>query len=69
MSGNVWEWCQDCFSTYSSNALASFKGATGSLRVFRGGGWYDSAGGGRVSSRNFDTPTFRQSNLGFRLAL
>ena len=70
MSGNVFEWCQDWFGTYSSSAQTNPTGpASGSSRVFRGGSWDGTAGGCRVSFRNDYTPTFYNSNLGLRLAL
>jgi formylglycine-generating enzyme required for sulfatase activity len=44
MSGNVWEWVNDRFGDYTAAAKVNPKGApSGSSRVFRGGGWYDSA--------------------------
>ena len=70
MSGNVHEWCQDWFGTYSSSAQTNPTGpASGSNRVFRGGSWYSNAGYCRVSSRYYITPTYYYNNLGFRLAL
>jgi formylglycine-generating enzyme required for sulfatase activity len=69
MSGNVWEWCSDCYGSYSSSAQQDPAGASsGSDRVSRGGSWSGTAGRCRVASRNYDTPGDRYRNLGFRLA-
>ena len=70
MSGNVWEWCQDCFGTYSNSSQVNPTGAnSGSKRVIRGGCWYYSAGCCRSSYRDYNTPGSRFDNLGFRLVL
>ena len=69
MSGNVWEWCQDRYGGYSSNAQANPTGPTsGSSRVNRGGSWDDGATYCRSANRNSYTPAYRSSNLGLRLA-
>jgi len=42
MHGNVWEWCQDYFSTYPGGQAVDPQGpATGSNHVLRGGSWYN----------------------------
>ena len=67
MSGNVNEWCQDLYGSYSS---ASQRNHTGkSFRVFRSGCWFNYASSCRVSSRGNLIQGGRGGNLGFRLAL
>lgn len=70
MSGNVWEWCQDRYGDYSSSSQRNPMGpSSGSIRVFRGGGWYFIAKRCRVSSRYRYYSDYRESGLGLRLAL
>ena len=70
MSGNVGEWCSDCYGDYSSSAQTNPKGASsGSYRVVRGGGWFRSARYCRVTFRSLNAPSDRSDDLGLRLAL
>jgi len=56
MSGNVWEWCWDLWSTTSVN------------RVVRGGGWDGDGQVLRSAGRGGSWPGNRGSILGFRLS-
>ena len=70
MSGNVLEWCQDWYSSYSSESQTNPTGpASGSNRVYRGGCWNSDARGCRVSKRTFSPPMNTIYHLGLRLVL
>jgi formylglycine-generating enzyme required for sulfatase activity len=70
MSGNLWEWCSDIYSSYSSDDLVVDPvGPSGSSssRVLRGGNWGNLAGGCRVSSRDSHSTGGRDNSVGFRV--
>ena len=73
MSGNVLEWCQDFYGSYSSDAQTDPTGPTsstlGPARVSRGGYWKDDAKSSRVSKRYGVTPSYPIYYQGLRLAL
>jgi sulfatase modifying factor 1 len=69
MAGNVREWVADWDGDYPTGSVSDPTGASaGHARVFRGGGWLDSAEVARVAYRYRRGPANRFDHLGFRLA-
>lgn len=70
MSGNVFEWCQDWYGSYSSSAQTNPTGpSSGSYRVIRGGSWGNYDFSCRVAYRYWFNASFTYNYLGLRLAL
>ncbi|TVQ01853.1 MAG: hypothetical protein EA381_04485, partial [Planctomycetaceae bacterium] len=63
--GNVWEWVQDWFDRELAGGLDPTGPTTGSNRVYRGGGWFNSARDVRSASRIYGDPSRRGNGLGF----
>ena len=71
MSGNVWEWVQDCWHDNYNGAPDDGSAWTSGKcdgRGMRGGSWGSSSTSTRAAARSSDSPGFRSDYLGFRLA-
>ena len=71
MAGNVFQWCWDWYGATYAGGTDPQGAASGSARVFRGGGWRNSAFYCRAANRgrNDFGPTYRGNYLGFRAVL
>jgi formylglycine-generating enzyme required for sulfatase activity len=68
--GNVWEWCQDWYSSYSGGILTNPAGpATGTEKVIRGGSWFQNAANCRSAVRLSNAPNSHNGDVGFRIVL
>jgi serine/threonine protein kinase len=71
MSGNLWEWTQDCWHNSYDGAPANaraWKSGTCKQRVLRGGSWVGVAGGLSSTGRLGASPANDSRNFGFRVA-
>ena len=69
MSGNIWEWCWDCFEDYQSGSFVDPEGGTDtSFRVRRGGSWKYRAEFCRIANRSKGRKYYRSMLLGVRFA-
>ena len=69
MSGNVLEWVQDWYGTYSAGTVTNPTGPlTGTTRVLRGGSWYYDDDSCRSAMRRNTSYALRNNYTGFRLA-
>ncbi len=71
MLGNVWEWCEDGYDSnaYTRHSTKNPVITSGTLRVFRGGGWSYDPGRVRAARRSGVSADSRGASLGFRLCL
>ncbi len=71
MHGNVWEWCNDCWSAYTLRTTLSSQTQTDALiaeRILRGGCWANDARNVRSACRTKLEPRSLGHNIGFRCA-
>ena len=59
LGGNIRDWTASAFQQRQAGAA---------LRVYRGGSWSNSATFGRAAYRDWNSPSIRYDNIGFRLA-
>ena len=66
-AGNVWQWTNDWYGTYSTTAATDPSGpSSGTGRVIRGGSWSSGASSLRSANRGYYSPDLRYYFSGFR---
>ena len=69
MAGNVCEWVNDWYGSYSANAQTDPTGPVNSwTHVLRGGAWNFDSDGVRSAFRSYGLPSFSFDYIGFRVA-
>lgn len=74
MSGNAWEWVQDCWhgsyggAPTDGSAWTTECNGNGDERVMRGGSGFDDASESRAANRSLNSAGYRNVYIGFRLA-
>ena len=69
MHGNVWEWVQDWYGSYTAASSVDPTGpASGTSRVRRGGSSFNDSRFVRAARRFSSAPSNRDAGIGFRLA-
>jgi formylglycine-generating enzyme required for sulfatase activity len=66
--GNVWEWCDDRYDLYSSDAAVNPRNAEGSRVMSRGGAAERGARFSRVSGSKWLESSTASPEMGFRVA-
>ncbi len=69
MSGNLWEWVEDCWNESYANAPtdgSAWKSGSCGERVLRGGSWNNAPKSLRSTNRGKDDWADRDGNIGFR---
>jgi formylglycine-generating enzyme required for sulfatase activity len=68
LSGNVFEWCLDCFDTYKGKEIVNPRGPRNNgKRVYRGGSWKSRVTSLRAASRHFNSQDYSSNDVGFRV--
>ncbi|MEM9091201.1 MAG: formylglycine-generating enzyme family protein [Cyanobacteria bacterium P01_F01_bin.53] len=70
MHGNVWEWCQDQYSSYDQRPTNGIVWITNdqSPYILRGGSWVSYPRNCRSAFRSDDTPSNTHFSIGFRVS-